>query len=134
MFRTSKCSSSGRFVHPILWYFFRAAIQTVWTTAGCAWYSLLQRYITIRGLNNVKFLLLDLWLVPCIFILKTAAVLCVETWGRLHSYAAAIRICHWVTVFGLCEVLCVARLHRKWRVVWINCCYVCRYTLVTVTP
>jgi hypothetical protein len=27
MFRTSKCSSSGRLVHPILWYFFQASIK-----------------------------------------------------------------------------------------------------------
>jgi hypothetical protein len=26
MFRTSKCSSSGRFVYAVLWYFFRASI------------------------------------------------------------------------------------------------------------
>jgi len=26
MFRTSKCSSSGRIVHAVLWYFFYASI------------------------------------------------------------------------------------------------------------
>jgi len=33
MFRTSKCSSSGRLVHAILWYFFHASISAVWSMA-----------------------------------------------------------------------------------------------------
>jgi len=31
MFRTSKCSPSGRLVHAVLWYFFHASIQAVWS-------------------------------------------------------------------------------------------------------
>jgi len=27
MFRTSKCLSSGRLVHAVLWYFFHASVQ-----------------------------------------------------------------------------------------------------------
>jgi hypothetical protein len=36
MFRTSKCSSSERLVHAVLWYFFHASIKAVWSMAGCA--------------------------------------------------------------------------------------------------
>jgi hypothetical protein len=37
MFRTAKCSSSGRLVHAALRYFFLVSIIAVWsTTAGCA--------------------------------------------------------------------------------------------------
>jgi hypothetical protein len=36
MFRTSKFSSSGRPVHAVLWYFFHASVEAVWSMAGCA--------------------------------------------------------------------------------------------------
>jgi hypothetical protein len=36
MLRTSKCSSSGRLVLAVLWNFFHATIEAVWSMAGCA--------------------------------------------------------------------------------------------------
>jgi hypothetical protein len=64
--------------------------QAVCSMAGCVWHFLFLRYITMQVSKNVKFLLLAPWLVPCIFILRMAAVICVETAGRLYSHAQAI--------------------------------------------
>jgi hypothetical protein len=75
MFRTSKCSSSGRLVHAVLWYFFCASIYTIWSmtldTGGCyCWpwliYSL-ALIVLLHKRNTIKlhvqvFLRLNTWM------------------------------------------------------------------------
>jgi hypothetical protein len=34
MFPTSKCSSSGKLVHAVLWYYFHATIYELWSMVG----------------------------------------------------------------------------------------------------
>jgi len=38
MFRTSKCPSSGRLLHAVLWYSFHVFIEAFWSMVGRAWY------------------------------------------------------------------------------------------------
>ena len=90
MFRTTKCSSSGRLVHTVLWYFCDASMSSSLVDGRMCLSLFVTKAHHSARFKDVKFLLLSPWLFPCIFILKTAAVMCVETSGRLYSYAPAI--------------------------------------------
>jgi hypothetical protein len=55
MFRTTKCSSSGRLVSTVLWYVLLASIQAIWSMAEHVWYS--YRFETLAV---VTFTLIDI--------------------------------------------------------------------------
>jgi len=51
MLQTSKCSSSGRFAHAVLWYFFHAAFNVKNVHFVGSYYIVMKHLITLCGRN-----------------------------------------------------------------------------------
>jgi len=56
MFRTSKYSSSGRFVHAVLWYFFHASIYAVWSHKAACTSLPKDEHLVVRNMSKTILL------------------------------------------------------------------------------